>query len=266
MTPDAGTIGLLYTKFVIGLLIFVRISGMFITAPFYKSMAILPQVKVFLAIVIATSMTQFYWTQQPTFDFHLWSLVLLVFKEFTVGAIIGFAANLVFLGARMAGGLIDFEMGFQAASVFDPASNNPTLIGELNELITLMIFLIINGHHQLIEVIFASIRAVPLTTFAISEPTYILLIKFTTTIFILAIKIAAPVLIALFSTNLALALLARVAPQTNIFIISFQLKVAVGLLMLFVSVPLLVYVIKWALGSMQEQTMQLLMTLYPPRV
>lgn len=266
MTPDAGTIELLYTKFMIGILIFVRITGMFLTAPFYKSMAIPNQVKIFLAALIAVSMTEAYWTQQPTFDFHLWSLVIFVFKEFTVGAIIGFSANLVFHAARMAGGIIDFEMGFQAASVFDPANNNPTLVGELKDLITLMLFLILNGHHQLIEVVFASIRAVPLTTFAFTEPTYILLIKFATTIFILAIKIAAPVLIALFSTNLALALLARVAPQTNIFIISFQLKIAVGLLMLFVSVPMLVYVIKWALGSMQEQTLQIILTLYPPRV
>ncbi|HRP01304.1 MAG TPA: flagellar biosynthetic protein FliR [Candidatus Kapabacteria bacterium] len=266
MNPDAGTISILYTKFMIGILIFVRISGMFLTAPFFKSIAIMPQIKVFLAALIAVSMTDAYWQSQPTFDFHLWSLVFYVFKEFTVGAIIGFSANMVFHSARMAGGLIDFEMGFQAASVFDPASNNPTLIGELKDLIALMMFLIINGHHQLIEVVYASIRAVPLTTFAFSEPTYLLLIKYITTVFILAIKIAAPVLIALFSTNLALALLARVAPQTNIFIVSFQLKVAVGLLMLFVSVPLLVYVIKWALGSMQEQSMQMIMTLYPPRV
>lgn len=266
MTPDSGTIEILYSKFIIGLLVFIRVGGIFILAPFFKNMAIPAQVKIMLAIIISAFMTQTYWQSQPTIDFHLWNLVLLILKEILIGLMIGFAANIVFDATRMAGGLIDFEMGFQAASVFDPSSSSPTLVGELKELIVLMLFLILNGHHQLIETLFASIRAVPLTTFNFSESTYMLLIKLVTTVFILAIKIAAPVLIALFSANLALALLARIAPQTNIFIISFQVKIAVGLLMLFVSIPLLVYVIKWALGNMQEQTLQLIMTLYPGRV
>jgi len=266
MTPDAETIQILMSKFIIGILIFIRITGMFVSAPLFKSMAIPPQVKVFLAILIAAVMTNYYWMDQPAIEFHLWYIAVLALKEFFLGAIIGFSANIVFNAARMAGGLIDFEMGFQAASIFDPTNTNPTLIGELKDLIALMLFLILNVHHQLIETIYASIRAVPLTTFEMTESSYILLIKFISTVFILAIKIAAPVLIALFCANLSLALLARVAPQTNIFIISFQVKVAVGLVMLAASVPMMVYVIKWALGNMQEQTMQMLMALYPPRI
>jgi len=264
-TPDASTIHILMSKFIVGLLIFVRITGMFITAPMFRSMAIIPQVKIFLAILLATVMTNQFWIDQPNIEFHLWNIVVLVLKELTLGSIIGFAANMVFNAARMAGGLIDFEMGFQAATLFDPMSSNPTLFGELKELLALMIFFLLNGHLQLIETIFVSIRAVPLTTMGLSNSFFIVTIKIITTVFILAIKIAAPVLMALFCTNLALALLARVAPQTNIFIISFQMKVAVGLLIYFALIPMLFYVLKWALSQMQEQTLEILLTLYPGR-
>ena len=261
--PDSATIEQLLSKFTIGLLILIRITGLFSSAPLYRSMAIIPQVKVFLAVIIAVSMTEIYWQDQPHIEFHLWYIAILALKEFFFGVLIGFAANMVFNAVRMAGGLIDFEMGFQAASLFDPTNNNQTLIGELKDLIALMLFLVLNGHHQLIESLYVSMRAVPLTTFVMTEPAYMLLIKLATTVFILSVKIAAPVLVALFCANLALALLARVAPQTNIFIVSFQVKVAVGLLMMMASVPILVYVIKWALTNMQNETMEMIMALYP---
>lgn len=263
---DSATIEILMSKFLIGTLIFIRVSGMMVSAPLFRSIAIIPQVKIFLSAIIALSMTAAFWKEQPVIEFHLWFLALLAIKEFMLGALMGFAANMVFNAVRMGGGLIDFEMGYQTSSLFDPSSNNPTLIGELKELIALMIFLILNGHHQLIESIYASIRAVPLTTFQMSESTYMILIKLITTMFILAVKISSPVLVALFCANLALALLARVAPQTNIFVISFQMKVLIGLLVLMVSMPLMIYLIKWALGTIQNESMQIIMTLYPGRI
>lgn len=257
---------LLTGKFIIGILIFVRVLAFAVAAPFFKNAAIPSQVKVFLSLLIAVSITNEFWMEQPVIEFHLWYLALLVLKEFMVGIVIGFAANLVFYAATFAGGIVDIDMGYQASLLFDINSNTPTLVGTLKEMMVLMIFLYINGHHQIIEAVYASLRIVPITTFAITESTVALLVKFSTNVLIIGIKLAAPVIVALFCTNLALALLARVAPQTNIFILSFQLKVAVGLIMLAISIPLIVYVSKWALGSMQETTFELLMSINPGRV
>ena len=156
-------------------------------------------------------------------------------------------------------------MGYQTSLLFNEESA-PTLIGELKDVATLMVYLVINGHHYLLEGIYASIRAVPLTTFTITESTIELLIKITLTVFIIGIKIAAPVLVALFLVNLALALLARIAPQTNIFILSFQAKIAVGLIILFITVPLFIMLVKYSLESTQGEMMKILMSLNPGRV
>ncbi len=263
---DSTTLFALTSKFLIGTLIFIRILGVMAGAPIFKNDVIIPQVKIFLAIILSISVTSVYWQEQPTIEFHVWFLALIVLKEFLFGLIIGFSINLVFFAARMAGGLIDTDLGFQTAAMFDLSSQNPTLLGEFKEMIALMLFLSIDGHHQIIEAIYISMKAVPLLSFAMTETTEILLVKYATTVLILSIKIASPILVAMFCTNLGLALLARIAPQTNIFILSFQFKISIGLTVLLFSSPLMIYIIKWTLGIVQSQSLQIIMSLNPANV
>lgn len=263
---DSAILYILSGKFVVGLLIFIRITGLMASAPFFKNSAIPMQVKAILTLILAVSVTGTYWNTQPVIEFHLWYMVIIGIKEFMVGAILGFSAQLVFFAARTAGGLIDMDMGYQTAAMFDQNQTSPTLIGEFYELVVLMIFLVLNGHHHLIEAIYGSLLAVPLTTFEITGSTVQLLLTMATSVLIIAIKMAAPLIVSLFLTNLSLTLLARVAPQTNIFVLSFQLKVGIGLLMLIATAPVMVMVAKYGLSQLQEQTFQILLSLNPGRV
>jgi flagellar biosynthetic protein FliR len=169
----------------------------------------------------------------------------------------------VYWAARFGGGLIDMDMGFQAVAMFDQNAGAPTLVGEFYALTTLMIFLFLNGHHFLIEALFLSMKVVPLTTFAITDSTLTLLFTTITSFMMLGLKIAAPVSITIFNTNLVLVLLSKVSPQMNIFMLSFQVKVAVGLLLLFASIPVVGIVSKQALELMQTEITTFLMTLNP---
>lgn len=263
---DSLTLTNLSAKFLIGALFFIRVTGIFASAPFFRNAAIPIPVKLFFGVIITIMITSIFGDNQPPIDFHLWNLALLAFKEFIVGAIIGFVMDMVFQAARYAGGLIDFEMGFQTATLFSMESTTPTMIGELKSMIILMIFLILDGHHFLIESLFISVKAVPITYFEQSESTLILLAQSMTSVFIVAAKMAAPVLVSLFLTNLSLALLARVAPQTNIFVLSFTAKIVVGLLVLMASVPLFVLAAKSSMQIFQDQTLKILMSLNPGRV
>ncbi|HOQ49705.1 MAG TPA: flagellar biosynthetic protein FliR, partial [Candidatus Kapabacteria bacterium] len=96
--------------------------------------------------------------------------------------------------------------------------------------------------------------------------TVTVLIKFVSSVLMLGLKISAPIILSLFCTNLVLALLARMAPQTNIFMLSFQIKIGVGLVMLFLTVPMVVLVIKYAMSSIQNELMNMLLTLNPENV
>jgi flagellar biosynthetic protein FliR len=263
---DATTINALMGKFIIGGLIFVRVTAFVASSPFFKHAAIPNTVKIILSILLTAIITSAYWQEQPLIEYHLWYLPVLAMREALVGIALGFGAQMMFMAATFAGGIVDMDMGYQTAILFDKDSTTPTLIGELYNMIVLMVFLFLNGHHQILESLYISLRAVPLTEFAVTESTVTLLIKFATTVLIMGVKMSAPVIVALFCTNLSLALLARVAPQTNIFILSFQLKVFVGLLILSVSVPLFVYVTKIGLSTFQEELLKILFSLNPARV
>ena len=150
--------------------------------------------------------------------------------------------------------------------MFDQTAGAPTLVGEFYSLATLMIFLFLNGHHYLIESLFLSMKLIPLTTFEMTETTLTLLFKIIISFMILGLKIAAPVMITLFNTNLALTLLSKVSPQMNIFMLSFQVKVAVGILILFFSFPVIGFVSKQALELMQSEITRFLMSVNPSLV
>lgn len=263
---DSLTLFYLEGKFIIGLLILVRVSGLFMSGPFFKNSAIVPQVKIFLALFVTVIMTSAFWQEQPVIELNVFNLAMLVIKEFMVGLLLGFVANLPFVAARFAGGLVDMEMGYQTGALFDREASTPTLLGEFNELIVLMLFLIMNGHHYLVEGIYLSMKVLPLDTMVFTQTTLDLLGKTAISIFILAVKLASPLLIALFLTNLGLALLARVAPQTNVFVLSFQMKVMVGLIMLTVSLPAFVLISKAALSSVQSDFLDMLISLNANRV
>jgi flagellar biosynthetic protein FliR len=262
---DSLSINILSGKFIIGMLMFIRIMGLMVSGPFWSNPGIIPQLKMFLAVIFAVFLTEPFWKDQPVIDFHLWNMVLLSLKEFMVGVAIGFSARMAFWGARFAGGIIDFDMGYQTSTLF-VQGETPTLVGEMKSLAILMVFLIVNGHHFILQALWASVQAVPLTTFTITDSTIELLIKITLSVFLIGIKMAAPVLVALFLVNLSLALLARVAPQTNIFIMSFQVKIVVGLLVLMASVPLFVFISKFALEQMETEVMKVILSLNPARV
>lgn len=258
---NSNDIYLLTGKFIIGLLIFVRITGLFLSAPFFKSMAINIQLKIIISFILAFTLTATHWESQAQIDFHLWNVVFLVMKEMFIGFIIGYTANLVFWGTKLAGGIIDFDMGYHAATMFNMGDDSPTLVGNMFEMATLVLFLILNGHHYLIESLNASLDIIPLTTLQFTDSAKNLMINIATSVLIIGVKISAPILVALFITNLVLALLARIAPQTNIFVMSFQLKIAVGLLVLLITTPILIMVAKNSLELFQDETMKIIMSL-----
>ena len=262
---DSIDINILTGKLVIGLLILVRVSGAFLIAPFFRSSAFPNNIKFFIMLIISLIMTSSYYNTPGEIDIQVWNLVFLILKEFFVGLAIGFSMNIVFYGARLAGGMIDFDMGYQTGMLFS-GEDTPSLVGEFFEMAALMVFLAINGHHYLIEGLYASFKVVPLTKGYFTDSTVKQLIGIASSVMIIGLKISAPVLISLFLTNLSLALLSRVAPQTNVFVLSVQVKIGIGILILFATIPLIVMVMRYFLQNMETDLMRIIMTLNPGRV
>lgn len=228
-----------FKSFVLFLLVLARVMGIFTQAPIFASHHIPRQGRVALSVICA--MAIFSVVPFPKeFPLHLINLVLLILNQILVGLIIGYLSFIIMAGFQFAGELMDIQLGLSSAASFDPASGGTSnLLRRFQFYIAMLIYLIINGHHHLLRAIFKSFELVPVTGFTFTGNMIEHLIAISGDMFILAVQISAPVLASLFITQAALGLLARVAPQMNVFMMSFPLNMLVGMTLLAVSLPLI---------------------------
>ncbi|SFS79140.1 flagellar biosynthetic protein FliR [Paenibacillus sp. BC26] len=229
--------------FPIFLLIFCRITAFFVVAPIFSTRNVPNTFKLGFSFFIALLVFLTYGLKQtivPDADY-----VLAIIREILAGALLGFAAYLFFTIVNTAGSLIDMQMGFGMANIIDPMTGvSAPLMGNFKGMIATLVFLSINGHHYLLSALLQSYEWIPLTNtlfaqFSSGSMTSYLTGMFGQT-FLLAVQMSAPLVVAMFLTDVGLGFLARTAPQYNVFVIGIPIKILVGFLMLAVMMPGLV--------------------------
>jgi flagellar biosynthetic protein FliR len=225
------------------LLAFFRVAGIVMVAPVFGSPLVPPVVRVFLALLLAVLFFPFVGRPGAPPP-GLGGAALAVLGEAGVGLLIGFAASLLFTAVQMGGRLVDREIGLQVADLFDPLTNEPaSILGPFKVFLATVVYLLIDGHHLLLAAVSDSFRAVPLLGVRLGEGA-VLHVSDTLTrdLFRAAVQIAAPALVTLFLVTVALAFMARTVPEMNVFLLSFSVRVLVGLAVLAAGVGLFVTV------------------------
>ena len=224
-------------EFQIFLLVFLRTIGILAVSPVFGHRAVINQTKAGLALVLAIVLySAVPLTLEATTD--LFPYAIAAVKELIMGMMFGFVARLVFLAVQFAGEVIGIDVGFGVVNIIDPLSAEQiSIIGTFKNLIALVIFLIIDGHHILLNALAESFDMVPLGGVQFTELLGQGLIHITSGVFVMAIKLAAPVITALFLTSLALGIIARTVPQMNVFIVGFPLKIGIGMGMIMATLP-----------------------------
>jgi len=230
--------GLTNEQFEVFVLMFLRVSSMLFLFPIFSSPQIPRQLRLGLGGLL--TFVIFRSVPAPHLDGGAFELLVGGAAQVLLGVIVGFVASLIFTGIQFAGELIDLQIGFAIANVINPQTQqNITIIGELQLALATLIFLATNSHYLLIEGIAGSFKLLPLPYINLDPSVAGNLSLFFAQSFLIVFKIAAPVVVALFLTNVSLAFMARVAPQMNVFVIGLPIQVAVGLTMMAISLPLL---------------------------
>ncbi|MDQ0193476.1 flagellar biosynthetic protein FliR [Paenibacillus wynnii] len=164
---------------------------------------------------------------------------------------------------QTAGSFIDIQIGFGIANVIDPMTGaSSPILGNFKYMIALLMFLGMNGHHFLLDAIVYSYNWVPidnnLLISMINGSLSDFLIRSFAQSFVLAFQMAAPLVTALFLTDVGLAFLARTAPQYNVFVIGVPLKIFIGLGLLFLLMPSLAVLFQNLFDIMFESMRNLL--------
>lgn len=159
-----------------------------------------------------------------------------LFPEFLLGLTLGLTARLVFAAVQFAGQLAGEQIGFGIANVIDPTqSAEISIVAQTWFLFSLLFFLAIDGHHIFISAILRSFELVPLFAAQMPADLLHLMNRSVAEMFAIGILCAAPVLAAMLITNMAMGLVAKAVPQVNIFIESFPIRIALGLLIMGVT-------------------------------
>ena len=231
--------------FILVFLIFIKVSTALISSPVFNSKTIPTLPKVFLSLIIAyivyLTIDRNVLTNVPTG----WMLVILSIKEAITGLVMGFMMQFVFWGVSYAGTLVGFDMGLTMAEVFNPSSEESgNVIGEFLYYGALMVFFLINGHHYIISSVKYSFSVIPIGKFTITKPVYDLIIVYSASVFIIAVKIASPIMVSFFLVHIGEGIISRIIPQMQVFFVTQPLKIGIGILLLGSITPLYIYVIK----------------------
>lgn len=235
----------LIVKFPAFLLVLVRVSAFFIMMPFFSYRTIPATHRVGLSAVIAWVM--FFSLDPPALEIDTVYFMLII-KELLAGLLIGFAAYVILAAVQVAGGLIDFQMGFAIANVIDPQTGTQSpLMGQYLYTIALLYLLSVNGHHLLLDGIFYSYQFIPMDQVFIpfgDEKLLNYLLKAFSSAFLIAFQMSIPVVGCLFLVDVGLGIVARTVPQLNIFVVGIPVKIIASFLVMLAVLGMMMLVVE----------------------
>lgn len=218
---------------------FLRILGLFTTAPVISQRSFPMRARVALAFMI-TVCAQASLPDMPQIPLDSPVAVLAVIQQVLIGASLGFAARIVFAAIEFAGELIGLQMGLNYAGFFDPSSGaNGTAVSRFFGTTVSWLFIIINGHLLLIAALVQSFHAFPVGPEPFEFLRTVQPQVWGAEIFKLGLWIALPVITMLLFVNLVLGIISRVSQQMNIFAIGFPITLGVGLLGMLLTLPMM---------------------------
>jgi flagellar biosynthetic protein FliR len=215
----------------------VRVLALFSVAPLLSHRAIPVRIKVGLAVAIGIVLMPNV-PAPPISDVLTGAGLALLAGNIAVGVIIGFTVRLVFAALELAGEVIGLQTGLSFAGFFNPAMGvTQTAISNFMSLMALLMFIAIDGHLMLIHALSESFRLFPLSGQVQFPLSLDRVARLGGDMFAIALTIALPFVAVMMLVNIVLGVLARVAPQLNIFEVCFPLTILVGLGTLFVLLP-----------------------------
>lgn len=216
------------------LVIFARIAAFIYSAPFFSMNTVPRRVKIGLTAVLAYFVFTIFPYQPLSYSGSL-GYLFLVAMNVIAGVTLGLFANISTSILSFAGQLMDMQIGFSMATEYDPATRNTvSLTSNIYNYAVLLIMLVSRLHYYIIEAIVDSFELIPLSGVVLNTEIYKLMVQYVADFCVIGFRIALPVFAAIMIVNAVLAILAKVAPQMNMFVIGIQLKVLIGLAVLVV--------------------------------
>jgi flagellar biosynthetic protein FliR len=214
------------------MLVAARMAGLVLTVPVLSSRSIPKTIKAYFVVSVALAVFPMIASTIPR-SITLGQALCGLFGELMFGALLGLGVSLVLMSAQVAGMTVARPAGLAISNVIDPMSGTSTpVLGQIYLIMSSMIFIAIGGLQELVRIMIDSFRAVPLLGVHVDASMMEFLVHSLSAAFVLAVQLAAPGIIALLMTSMALGYLSRTMPQFNVLSVGFSVKVSMALLVL----------------------------------
>lgn len=242
MTPLAKLIIEHWPEVITFFLVFGRALGVIVAAPFWGGRTVPLLVRVWIALVLAVAAYPLIPAANLARDISLLTLFLALGGEVLLGLLLGWLAQLLFAAVRLAGQQIELRSGLSLIQLIDPHEGGHSgIFASFLEVCAGLVFFAFNGHHLLIQALLSSFKMFPLIGAKAWTPLWAGLIASAGEIFVIALRLSAPVLLGLLLSDIVLGALSRAVPQMNVFMVAQPVQFGFCLLLLLLSLPALVW-------------------------
>ncbi len=222
----------------------VRIGCLMMLMPFFGDSTIPPLVKIFLSFILCLIMFPFIQSQATALPHDIFEtsigITVIVFKEATVGLVVGFIAKMFFESLSFAFTYMGMQMGFTMAAAYDVHTEaSIPMISKFVMILATLLFLSFDGHHMLIKAMLESFHMVPVGAAVINKHMVGYIMDAGSQVFWIAVKLSAPMALVIFLVNLGFGIIAKAVPQINVLVVSFTVNILTGFLVVLLTLPVL---------------------------
>ena len=235
------------------LMIVVRVSSFVAVAPFYGTNNTPRRVKIGFSVMVAILLFQI--LERPALDYEgVFGFAVIIIREGITGLLIGFAASVCNSIILLAGNMIDMEIGLSMATEYDPMNNTQVNItGQLYNYLLLLLLIATDMHHYILHAVVDSYKLIPVNGQVFQwDHLFQSFLTYMTDLFVIAFRIILPIFAVMMILNCILGIMAKVAPQMNMFAIGMQMKILIGFLIMFLTIRLLPSISNFVFKEMKK--------------
>ena len=216
-----------------------RIFALLASAPIFNNIAQPQRIRLMAGLVITIALVPVL-PPMPAVPAGSWIGFAIIVQQILIGTLLGLTLRIAFAAVDIAGDLIGMQMSLSFAVFYDPQNAGQTaVLSEFLGLFAMLIFLALNGHLLTLSVLAESFKLLPIAATPFSPGGFASFLTWSSVLFSAGLLLALPLITALLIANLAMGVLARVAPQLNIFAVGFPVTLTTGFIVLMFSIPYL---------------------------
>ncbi len=233
-------------------LIFTRVIGIFMSFPFLNTNQIPLNIRIFFVVAVSFYLMNLLDIKVNIADISVLTLTLYIIKELVLGFLLGLIVNIFVTAFSYAAEVISYFMGLTIVNVFDPTFGQISMLDRYFILIFYIVFFVSGAYQLLIGGLIMSFKILPVYNYDFNGSVFQFVLEKTPLIFSIGFQIAFPFVLILFIINITLALINRLIPQINVFIVGLPMQIFIGLAALAIGASTIIFLSVTLLDNMTE--------------